>query len=440
MNILKNSLYIVNPKNIQKIKRDCTFENPTFISNEAQNRSNWNTECYLRLYEVTDQGIKVPRGYLGKFLHDNPNETVSDERTTSNFKFKKEMKINFRSYQKNCLDSIQEDPNGVIVAPTGAGKTILGIELMRRLGQKTLIIVHRSELAKQWAESIKSLLNIDCSFIGGGKWNSNSAVVVAMIQTLSTRIDDIASVDFGTVLVDECHHTPCTMFMRVINSLSAKNRIGLSATLDRSDGLMDVIHLALGPTLHEISRAAVEAEKGTVPAFVYRVKTGIASHENSWASYVTDMCINAKRNQLIFDIANQSENAVLVLTDRVAHAEDLSEFFRQRGLKPVVAHGKLKTKDREEVMKQMRSSEVTVATSSLIGEGIDVSTWATLVLATPISSEIKLMQAIGRSVRKHPGKVRAEIFDLVDDCGFSGASFNKRLSIYQKHKIKVIFK
>ncbi len=92
------------------------------------------------------------------------------------------------------------------------------------------------------------------------------------------------------------------------------------------------------------------------------------------------------------------------------------------------------------MMNKMKTSQITVATTSLIGEGIDVSSWGVLVLASPISSEIKLLQAIGRVIRQAPGKKVALIYDLKDDCGFSGASFKKRFAIYQKNKIWVEFR
>jgi superfamily II DNA or RNA helicase len=90
-------------------------------------------------------------------------------------------------------------------------------------------------------------------------------------------------------------------------------------------------------------------------------------------------------------------------------------------------------------MERMKSCPITVATSGLIGEGVDIAMWTALILASPISSETKLVQAIGRAVRAFPGKQEAIIFDLTDDCGFSGASFKKRLEIYRKHNLRVNF-
>ncbi len=129
---------------------------------------------------------------------------------------------------------------------------------------------------------------------------------------------------------------------------------------------------------------------------------------------------------------------ILILSDRVAHADDLSGMFSRRNFDHALVHGKVK--DREEAIERIKKATVTIGTTGLLGEGLDVPFWEVLIMASPISSEIKLMQAIGRVVRASPGKKSALIYDLKYDCGFSGASFKKRFEIYRKHKIWVEFK
>jgi superfamily II DNA or RNA helicase len=113
--------------------------------------------------------------------------------------------------------------------------------------------------------------------------------------------------------------------------------------------------------------------------------------------------------------------------------------LNRRNIDHVLAHGKIGKKEREGMMERIKSAKLTVGTTSLLGEGIDVSSWNTLIMGAPISSEIKLMQAIGRIVRPSNGKEKAIVYDLKDNCGFAGASFNKRFEIYKKNKIWVQF-
>ena len=123
----------------------------------------------------------------------------------------------------------------------------------------------------------------------------------------------------------------------------------------------------------------------------------------------------------------------------VGHAEQLSAMLTHRGIDHVLAHGKISKKDRESLMERIGSSSLTIGTASLLGEGLDIAHWSVLIMATPISSETKLLQAIGRVVRPAPGKTEATVYDLRDDCGLSGASFKKRREIYAKHNIEVNF-
>ena len=105
----------------------------------------------------------------------------------------------------------------------------------------------------------------------------------------------------------------------------------------------------------------------------------------------------------------------------------------------MLAHGSLTKKKRDLAMEEMRTADITVGTTSLLGEGLDVKGWAVLVMAMPMSSEIKLMQAIGRVVRSSPGKTEALVYDIKDDCAFAGYSFNTRFEIYKKNKMWVNF-
>jgi len=119
---------------------------------------------------------------------------------------------------------------------------------------------------------------------------------------------------------------------------------------------------------------------------------------------------------------------VLILTDRVRHAEKLSEMA---GTKHLLIHGKLPAKVRKERMTAIPDHNLTIGTTGLLGEGLDVSGWTALILSTPISSRVKLLQAIGRVCRTHKDKTAGYVADLVDISRYSLSSHNKRLKIYE---------
>lgn len=286
---------------------------------------------------------------------------------------------------------------------------------------------------------IEKLLGIKASRIGDGNWDDSAPITIGMIQTISKSLERVNGLSVGLVICDEVHHAPCNTFYEVLNRLPAKCRFGLSATPKRRDGLEMLIYRAIGHVLAEIPRGQVEACKSTVPAIVKVINTGFdPDGVDSWNDYLEAITHSERRNRGIISLIDPCK-PTLVITDRVEHAEKLwglciKEFGEDRC---VLAHGKLPSSQRVDLMQRIKSAPITIGTTGLLGEGIDVSHWEVLIMASPISSEIKLMQAVGRCVRTAEGKDTATIYDLKDDCGFAGASLKKRLEIYRKNKIWV---
>lgn len=423
---------------------DNTFKNPVYVANEERGRSNWQTDEFIETYQYQGRALILPRGYaqdLSNLLKTNDVEyEIIDERTDVPTDYQDRLNnVSFRNYQERAVSQAMQYNQGCIVSPTGSGKSLMGLEIIRRRRQKSLILVHRGELAKQWIDVIKNRLGIQAGFIGGGNWEVGDQITVAMVQALAARDEiNVLSDAFGVVLVDEGHHAPAKTFYDVISLFSAKYRYMISATPTRRDGLEQIIYLAVGPILSEIDRMEVEEIGATVPATVKAIDTGFTPrYADTWHKYLAQSTSEEPRNDLIINLALSQKSHSLILTDRVAHAEKLSEMLHRRGVDHALAHGKIR--DRSEAFSKMKESYITVGTTSMLGEGIDVCAWSILIMASPISSETKLLQAIGRVVRSSEGKKEAVVYDLRDDCGFSGASFKKRFEIYKKHNLLVEF-
>lgn len=429
---------------------DNTFDNPLFLSNELNNRSNWNTERTITTYHQEEKTIILPRGYMRELIKNfnkhNITYQIIDDRVSQPCLFPdKLIGIDLRHYQQRAVDAAMKFDQGAIISPTGSGKSLTGLEIARRHGQKTLVILHRNELAGQWCKVIEDRLGLKPGRIGDGHWEIGDQITIAMVQTLSAKKQETKSISemFGLILNDELHHICATTFFDVIRLFPAKFRYGLSATLERRDGLEPMIYHAVGPAIATISREEVEGLGATVPIKVISVKTGFKPIMiNSWNDYLDSITINSERNIGIINLAQKSKTngAVLILVDRVGHAQQISDMLQRRNIDHVLAHGQLAKNDREGIIERIKSSNITIGTTGLLGEGLDVSVWSTLILASPISSEIKLLQAVGRIVRPSKWKEKALVIDLKDDCAFAGASFNKRLAIYKKHGIYVDFK
>ena len=427
--------------------KDNTFANPQFLVNEANGRSNFQTESTIATFRYEGGCLVLPRGYMRSLLwmlrERGVDHQIVDQRISRPCQYPYGLNgIILREYQiKAVCDAMRYD-QGLITSPMGSGKSLIGLEIIRQRGEKALIVVHRKELANQWLRVIKERLGLTVGFIGDGEWAVGEEITVALIQTLSAQEERTKELSwgFGLVLVDEGHHCPCDQFFSVLGIMKAKYRYSLSATPNRRDGLEAIIYRATGPEISHILREEVEECGATVPVTVLAINTHVTPRAaNTWHEYIDAISEDAQRNILIIELAQQSDGSTLVLVDRIDHATQLSHILTRQGIDHVLAHGKLKKEGREGLMDRIKEAKITIGTTGLLGEGIDVASWSNLIMGSPISSEIKLLQAIGRVVRPGVGKENALIYDLRDDCAFSGASFNKRFKIYKKNSIWVEF-
>ncbi|QEP42157.1 DEAD/DEAH box helicase [Ectothiorhodospiraceae bacterium BW-2] len=429
---------ITPPPEIERLARLInTHKNPKYQQAIEQGRQAWHIEPEIEDYATTDNGVILPRGCL-HHLPIAPAE-IDDQRQRYPVTIP-EPTFSLRDYQVAVMHQIGDHDSGVIVAPTGAGKTTIGIALIATRGHRALILVHTKELLSQWRDRLAHGLGLapeQIGIIGGGKWQIGEVATVATIQTLSKRLDGLTALPFGLILVDECHHIAAGTFAKVIDRLPAKYRYGLSATPERRDGLREMVYNHIGAKLAEIEKAVVESAGGIIPAVVKVFKTGFDPGQiESWAEFIDAITRSSERNRLIAELATGAAEKMqtLILTDRVSHAELLAELTG--GL---LLHGTLPKQQRIDAMQAAERAPLTIGTTGLLGEGVDISGWQALILATPLSGKGRLLQAIGRVIRPAQGKQKGFIADLADDCGFAGSSLKKRLTVYRERNYRVIY-
>ena len=318
----------------------------------------------------------------------------------------------------------------------------MGIEIASRLGQRCLILVKSKDLAEQWQQAIKRFTGLDAGMIGGGKWIEGEQFTIATVQTL---IKHEASLDYGLLIVDECHNTPAEQAYTVINRQSAKYRFGLSATPQRRDGLEMMIHAALGPVVAEIKQSEVEG--AVLPVMVKVVHYTFQGNPQSWSEFNKLLADDANRNQMIASHAIQASltTGTAILTSTIEHPERLHQLITQHGRESLLLHGQLPAKIRSERMSAAASHRIIVGTLSLLSEGIDWPHVGAVVFAAPVSAEVKretpaatrLLQSIGRARRPFPGKRCAYVLDIIDRHPFGLSAGKKRGEIYRQHGFEV---
>lgn len=268
---------------------------------------------------------------------------------------------------------------GCAVVPCGGGKTVIGTAAIARTGQPALILVHTHDLVEQWAATIRDALGIEAGIVAGGQYQL-AEVTVATVQSLVTLDDkvraEVAS-RFGTVILDEAHHAPASVFRDVLSWLPGKFRFGLTATPERTDGLTPMLHLCLGPELFRIDhQELVDAGHLVVPRVV-PVSTGATTDAETHAAIVGDLATDPDRNRLIVDLVAREAAAgcsVLVLSGRVDHCQRLAKLLCAAGTEAVALTSRVAKDKRSAILDRFREGTLkVVCATSLADEGASTS-------------------------------------------------------------------
>ncbi len=422
-----------------------TFTNPDYAEAIKTGRSPHMIPKAITTYQQMPGSIIFPRGYGHRLFamaeSMKAQVTWTDNRVLVPAAYPDRLHgIELREYQIRAIDAALVGTQGVIVSPTGSGKTLTALELIRRRSQRAVILVHSQSLANQWRQVIRQRLGINSGLIGGGDWTVGREITIAMMQTLIARQADARTFGklIGLVVVDECHHSPAGTFAEVIGMFPGKFRYGFTATPKRGDGLEQVIHRLLGDVVATVHPGEVQHVGGIVQARVDVVDTGCCfpqvdpQKKNAWTNLLSALVADRNRNlqiaRLAVDLAKSRQT--LVLTDRVEHAIALADLIPGS----LLVHGQIPTKERQRRMEQLSTARVVVGTKGLLGEGLDCSVWSALILASPISGATPLLQAVGRVIRPAPGKKDGLVVDVVDAHPFALGAFKKRATVYRQRQ------
>lgn len=355
-------------------------------------------------------------------------------------------------YQAKAVGAFDAAEQGVLVAPAGAGKTMMGLDIIARKKQPAIILTHRRQIYDQSLERIEQGFGIPKRKIGqicSTKKKPLAPVTVAMVQTLA-RMNDVSAIasGFGTVLVDECHHTPSHMFRDVVAKFRARYRFGLTATPSRKYNDAKLIGAYLGDIVHtidqaEIRKTAVQTSEPTgSDAVIVRTTSlstpfGASSRDFQLVSKV--LSNDAARNALIAqDIAKEASDGkkCLVLTERKEHAEMLRAYLR-KNFETVLFSGDLSGHKRTLALQKIKSGRfrILIATGQILGEGADVGGLDVLFLSFPVSFHGKLAQYVGR-IKREGGPKR--VYDYRDaNVPVLEKFWKKRATYYRKSGFEI---
>ena len=411
-----------------RLIRLAAFQNPEFFKKQAMRFSVWDEPRVIGCAENYPNHIALPRGCLDatlELLRDNGiGCELIDERYIG-----EPLDVAFagtlRLDQEAAVAAMLHHDAGVLCAPTAFGKTVTAAAMIARRGVNTLVLVHRTELLKQWQERLQSFLGVGkgvLGTIGGGKAKPTGKIDIAVMQSLSRQGEINPLVEnYGHVIVDECHHIGAASFDAILKRVKAKYVLGLTATPIRRDGQQPIIFMRCGPTRHTaVKSASAPHDLAVVPH---------TRHKR--IDLPTDVGIQDVFRHLAVDpdrtvaIAIEIENAyklgrkVLVLTERTEHLEAIKAALGNKVAALTVLHGRLAKKVRATLIADLEAlppdaPRVLLATGKLVGEGFDHPPLDTLVLAMPVSWKGTLQQYAGRLHREHATKTDVRIIDFVD--------------------------
>jgi superfamily II DNA or RNA helicase len=314
---------------------------------------------------------------------------------------------------------------GVLCAPTAFGKTVVAAAMIARRRVNTLILVHRTDLLKQWHERLQSFLGVEKGMvgtIGGGKAKLSGNIDIAVMQSLSHK-DDVKPLveDYGQVIVDECHHIGARSFEAILKRVKAKYVLGLTATPIRRDGQEPIIFMQCGPLRYTATKPPnAPHDLAVVPR---ELAAPIDLPQDAGIQQVFRHLANDQdRTEAIAAAVRESVyqgRKILVLTERTDHLEVIKAALVGTVPTPFVLHGRMSRKQRASLIAvldalQQDLPRVVLATGKLVGEGFDHPPLDTLVLAMPVSWKGTLQQYAGRLHREHATKSDVRIIDFVD--------------------------
>jgi superfamily II DNA or RNA helicase len=300
---------------------------------------------------------------------------------------------------------------------------------------------------------------MDSSLIGTiveGKVNIGSFITFATVQTVSnmdlTRYRDL----WDVIIVDECHRvsgspTSVTRYQKVLNNLSARHKFGLSATVHRSDGMIQATYALLGTVTYEVPTEAITGKLMNVKVQPVGTRTDItaeALNEDgtlNHARLLNYLSTNVARNRIIVNkiIENEGESCI-ILSDRLEQLAILmDELPQQMKEEAVLISGKMTSKSakeaRERALDEMRTGEkkYLFATYALCKEGLDIPRLSRLFLATPQSDYAVMVQSVGRIARTCEGKKDAIAYDFVDGFRWAIKKYKSRCTIYRETGVEI---
>ena len=421
-----------------------------------------------RLYAITPQGRFETR-LIFSILEFLQNQDIQfNIELTDKFKeviFIPELKENLtklnldlRDYQEESVRLALKNKSGVIILPTSAGKTLVIATLVKSIQDqhdfKALILVPDIQLV---AQTYSDFIDYGIPESEITKWtgstepDKNAKIVISNAQILLSEKQDLSLLkDIKLLVIDEVHKLKYgNKINKVVEQIPALFRYGFTGTLPdykidqwnifgkigRVIYFKESIDLRDQNYISQVHVAALKLTYKNTPQFT------TPSMHNPTAGYeeeITWLQTNPYRNAIIIKLVNKSDKNTLIMVDRIAHGEELLRILQESTNKQVhFVHGAVEIEEREMIRKLMEEHDnvACIAISKIFSTGINIKNLHNIIFAAIGKARIKIIQSIGRSLRKHTSKKFATIFDIWDNLRYGNKHMVERLALYDREQI-----
>ncbi len=430
---------------LEAIKEDLTMKphkNFSMTGNEE--------EIVFTLYKENDKRLYVPRFYgLQKFGTPSLNKlNKGDECINLEFigKLRETQEEPVANFLQAALDPLRM--GGIISVPCGFGKTIMSLYIACQLKRKTMFVSHKDFLNQQFLDTVKQFA--PTARVGKIKQSKidvkEKDIIIASLQSLAMR-DYPSEIfeDIGFVIIDEVHHTGAQVFCQAFKKLSNPVILGLSATLNRKDGMRKVFEYYIGKSVYnlknkEITDVNVEIHKYFETHVDYSTVRTLWNGKENIAAMINNICSFKPRTEYIINVLKsilekEPDRRVLILSERRNQLKDIETYIVKENIANA-DYGYYVGGMTQENLNISAEKQIILATYQLASEGFNVPSLNTLIFASPISD---IQQSIGRILRERPEnrKYTPLCIDILDEFSVFRNKGFVRLRYYKKNEYTV---
>jgi len=377
------------------------------------------------------------------------------------------LKYDLRDYQELAVTKALKQGNGVIVSATASGKTLIIASLVETIranshkDHKTIIVVPGIQLVEQTYKDFIQYgvnRNVISKWSGDNTCDKTSKIIITSLSILQSKLADLSILNTCDLFIaDECHKFRIgNKANSLLKSVNTPHTYGFSGTMPENKiDEWNIIGM-FGPILLRktsndlqkqdfITDAIVQVIriKYKIP-LVYKTRATVVDPSAKYNEECDYIYKNEYRNRCISKLAHNTDKNILILVDRIEQGEILTKTISEIDSNKTVyfIRGSVDVEDREKIRNLMETSDniICIAITAIFSTGINIKNLHYILFASAGKAKIKIIQSIGRGLRLHDNKDRLIIFDICDILEYSTKHLSKRLSLYNKEKIKYVIK